>query len=940
MQFKRLLFTITFLLNLLPATFAQEPTLLEHGGGVWTVEFSPVDVSVVASAGESNVIKLWNLKNNTTRTLRGHTDIVLSVAFSPDGELLASVSDDGTIKLWNVRTRQNIATLREGTQFVTVAFSPDGQLLATGGGRHVKLWDVGRRVEIATLQHDNSVHVLTFSPDGQRLAVGDGSDDGGLVKVWDVQSRKVVVSLDANPKSVHALEFSLDSRYLTGSGWNGHLKVWDTSNWKLLRTIPHIGSYDFTLSPDAKVVVGTEDGYVSFYWVEDGTKVAQIPGAPAGWVHPVDFSHDGGFLAIAAEDGIVRLWRIDTSSVDGREEGAVQILHIDTYFQQLPKANSANGDDIPDPAAPAAIVRDFYELDPYYEQWINVGGLPVIASAEVNPYALKEAAWIIEKMIGHRPDVLRAMVSNKARFSVIPYTEVITEIPEYHYVGIPDFVTFYIRGWGGSEGATASSPEENILNYPGETETEDRVFSLPLHEFGHAIHLLGFNTLDPTFDKRLQMAYEAAMEKGLWLDLEGTYVFNRREYWAEGTHAWFFPNGFVRTFDRSGNTRQALKAYDPELAALLVEVYGDREWRYTPVLTRTHQPHLQGFNPQDSPTFEWWPELVALHKQMGDPNSNGDGRWVDLQPYDPSELPRLTKLDPISDLTTIIFVNFTETEVLFYEVYSDGSEHYTHRHKPGQVGGGPIRINQVLLVKDADGKNIAAFQAVEKTGRALIGIASDETNRVPQEIIRGDVNKDSKVNTADLRIVVNALGKKAGAKPNADINEDGNINVDDLLLVIEHLDDPVNAAAPALGDIKSAIPVSQLQAHLKVLHAESDGSSKYWRAIAFLEYLITAARPNQTVLLANYPNPFNPETWIPYQLAKPAEVTLCIYAVNGALIRTLALGHQPAGIYHSKARAVYWDGKNEAGEVVASGVYLYTLSAGDFTATRKMLILK
>ena len=93
MQFKHLFFTITLLLSLSLAGFAQEPTLLEHGDGVRTVEFSPVDASLLASAGESNLIKLWNLKNNTARTLRGHTGIVSSVAFSPNGELLASVSD-------------------------------------------------------------------------------------------------------------------------------------------------------------------------------------------------------------------------------------------------------------------------------------------------------------------------------------------------------------------------------------------------------------------------------------------------------------------------------------------------------------------------------------------------------------------------------------------------------------------------------------------------------------------------------------------------------------------------------------------------------------------------------------------------------------------------------------------------------------------------------
>ena len=98
--------------------------------------------------------------------------------------------------------------------------------------------------------------------------------------------------------------------------------------------------------------------------------------------------------------------------------------------------------------------------------------------------------------------------------------------------------------------------------------------------------------------------------------------------------------------------------------------------------------------------------------------------------------------------------------------------------------------------------------------------------------------------------------------------------------------------------------------------------------------------PKETALLPNYPNPFNPETWIPYQLSEPADVTLHIYAIDGTLVRTLALGYQPVGMYHSKTRAAYWNGRNEVGEQVASGVYFYTLTTSDFTATRRMLILK
>ena len=103
---------------------------------------------------------------------------------------------------------------------------------------------------------------------------------------------------------------------------------------------------------------------------------------------------------------------------------------------------------------------------------------------------------------------------------------------------------------------------------------------------------------------------------------------------------------------------------------------------------------------------------------------------------------------------------------------------------------------------------------------------------------------------------------------------------------------------------------------------------------------LNAIIPTETGLLSNYPNPFNPETWIPYQLSESVDVSVSIYAVDGRLVRRLDLGHQSAGVYRSRSRAAYWDGRNEFGERVASGLYFYTLTAGDFTATRKMLIRK
>ena len=112
------------------------------------------------------------------------------------------------------------------------------------------------------------------------------------------------------------------------------------------------------------------------------------------------------------------------------------------------------------------------------------------------------------------------------------------------------------------------------------------------------------------------------------------------------------------------------------------------------------------------------------------------------------------------------------------------------------------------------------------------------------------------------------------------------------------------------------------------------------RSLIQLPALVAYEIPKETELLSNYPNPFNPETWIPYRLAEDAFVTLTIYDGMGQVVRSLNVGHRVAAVYESRSKAIYWDGRNNLGETVASGVYFYTLSAGEYAKTRKMLILK
>ena len=204
-----------------------------------------------------------------------------------------------------------------------------------------------------------------------------------------------------------------------------------------------------------------------------------------------------------------------------------------------------------------------------------------------------------------------------------------------------------------------------------------------------------------------------------------------------------------------------------------------------------------------------------------------------------------------------------------------------------------------------------------------------------------DVNQDGRVSVLDLILVAKDLGSDAPANLRTDVNRDGVINIQDLILVAQHLGESTDAAAPsviAVDDLR--IDPVTVQSWIAQAQAADDGSLAFQQGIENLERLLALFIPEKMALLHNYPNPFNPETWIPYQLAEPADVTLTIYSVNGTLVRTLALGYQPAGIYQTSTRAAYWNGKNEVGESVASGIYFYTLTAGDFNATRKMLIMK
>ncbi len=236
----------------------------------------------------------------------------------------------------------------------------------------------------------------------------------------------------------------------------------------------------------------------------------------------------------------------------------------------------------------------------YYKQAVSANGFPIVASAKVNPYALKEAAFLVNMMLANRPDVREAMIKSGARMCIMAHNEYTTDLPEWSHLTPKEYRDARARGMGGSEtDPFCSSAEENILGYPGDPYSTECIV---IHEFAHNIHLRGMVNVDPTFDVRLKATYDAAMKAGLW---QGKYAsINHHEYFAEGVQSWFDNNRFNDHDHNHVHLRSQLIEYDPGLAAMCREVFGDTELTYTKPATRL-TGHMAGYDPAKAPTFVW-----------------------------------------------------------------------------------------------------------------------------------------------------------------------------------------------------------------------------------------------------------------------------------------------------------------------------------------------
>ena len=897
---------------------------------VWTLILFAFSLFILLPHTAAADTTKWGLPEGAK--LRIGKGRIKGMAYSADGTKLAVRSTVG-VWLYDAETGEALDLLIQDERVPSsVAFSPNAPILALGIGLEIHLLDVETGSLLRTLTgHTKPVDdSIAFSPDGTTLA--SGSYDR-TIRVWDVSTGKELALLSGygvqSPSFGGRLAFSPDSTMIALGGYdgtNGTIRVWDAETGSLLRTL--IGHTDpvtsVAFSPDGSTFVsGSHDDTIRMWDTETGSQLRTLTGHTDA-VMGVAFSPDGNVIASASANAAVRLWDAETGEVVWLPH------HTGAYanFFNVPEGHAYGVTFSPDGRTLA--IQGWYSAIHLWD--LDTGSL--VTSSTGN------------RLIRGISDAPDADSSPRTNSGLVLKVRVDCFIPDMgsnprtlidHSPLEGEKIVFSPDG---TLLAESGSWRKTIVLRDAKTGNYLRTLTAPI-----SIEDIAFSP-DGTV---LALGSRGPGTLYLWdLETDELQVLGKHEHHI--TSVAFSPDGTL--IASAGYHDHSIHLWDVETESLLHTLR-----------VRTHTAESVAFSPDgtliastDGKDARLWDVKTGQFLRR----FTGHSHFVKSVAFSPDSNTLATgSIDSTARVWDVptgkelalltgsgntyagfgVLVAFSpDGDFLATGGEHDDSVHLWYvgmwnKFKTFKGAGHVIDIafspdsSTLATIREADA--VIIFWEVVPT-------PTTDADESPQ--LSADVNADDVVDIQDIVAVAAAI-EEAGENA-ADVNGDGAVNIQDLVSVAAALGEV--AAAPAALRQQGAAHLTQEKVQHYLTQAQqadlTDATSV--RGIRFLKQLLAAFTPKETALLPNYPNPFNPETWIPYQLAQPADVTLTIYDIQGRVVWDLDLGHQRAGMYHGRSRAAYWDGRNAVGEPVASGVYFYTLTASDFTATRKMLIAK
>ena len=921
--------TLLILLNLISLNvFAQNleyTSFNGHTDDVHIAVFSPDSKTIATGSYYDETVRLWDVATGeNTHTFTGYWGDVTTLAFSPDFKTIATIDVD-TVLLWDIETGENTHTLTQGRWdnythwggVNSVAFSPDGKIIATGGNdSDVRLWDVETGEYTHLLEgHTNDVNSVAFSPDSKTIATGSDDD---TVRLWNVETGENMHTFKGHTDYVNSVAFSPDSKTIATGSDDNTVRLWNFKTGEYTHILAEHECEFIAFSPDGKTIATGGDDHIVRLWNVPTTRITHTLIEQEGGIATqlIAFSPDSKTIATEILGGMF-LWDVETETkktfgygvLTGNMAFSPDLNTIATWdlYQTLRLWDADTGENT------HTFYNPNYNPNSNYARNLRVDCVAFSPDSKTIATGSSDELLLWDIETGENTHILTEHDSRVECIAFSPDGKTIAAGSQglrYPKIWLWDIatgeITHTLEGHTDDINSVAFSPD-------GKTIASQSIKDLTLRLWDVAT---GENTHTFTGSRDSRFGIYITVYSGVFSPDGKTFAtyeipgFQEVDLWdvatGENTHTLEGHTDDVNSVAFSPDSKTIATGSDDHTVRLWDAATGENTY----ILAKVQGPVSSvAFSP-DGKT------IASGHVLLESEDFSVAVILWDITPYVPDaaldpEQPIVPDigLAPEKPVATDVngdgFVNLLDVQVVDSRMGMTGKDTADDKGDADVNGDGIVNITDLALVTK----------------------------------IIGDVNGDSVVNLKDLDLIGKRLWETG--KNTADINADGIVNIADLVLVAGNALSHTAAAAPSTYKHAAALlTVKQVQQWLNQARLLGETAPIYQRGIFALEQLLTMLTPKQTSLLPNYPNPFNPETWIPYQLAHPADVKISIYAVDGTLVRTLDLGYQPVGMYKNRSRAAHWDGRNALGESVASGIYLYEFTAGDFSTTRKMLIRK